>query len=810
MTTQTPLHPEQIRILLIEDDPADRFLFQETLYSALHARSMDTQYIVEWAATVAEGIKKYTSATQPFHIIVSDLLLADAYGSDTITQVMAIAQSTPVVLLSGVNDERLALEAIHHGVQDYLIKGEFDGVLLKRTLHYAIERKRMEQRQSVLASITPTIHQIQDVHSLLEQICQLAFHLVPATLDTLLVLNRGLREGNVEVYLASGDGEKRKAYARALVEVTRHVITHKQPVFSATSDSVALGLTTPSTPTIGAYVGIPLLINGEGVGVLYVLERESRSYSTLDIGFLTTLANRAAAAVAEGQMLVREQEERKLTYILRQMTGIVNSSLALSQVLERTLICLKEVVPYHSAMIMLVEDGQLRIRAAQGMLHPKALSNLKVVYHQHPIFTEMIQLRQPMIVDDVRRDARFRGFIGSNYERSWLGVPLMLRNDVLGFLTIDHANPQAYGPREAEIIFAVANQAVAAIKNARLFEQLQGALAHTDALYSAAQALLQPMALDDVLTSIVDAMIAALDCEQAQVILLDGHGEVEDRKWSESKSGLHWDAIDEWLKRTLCNGEAICTMNAQADRPIGSVMVVPLHYHDKTLGALGVINRLEQRTFTHADVKLLVALASQAAIAVENARLFEEAQRLANMDELTGIYNRRSFFMQSERIFQQHQRAPHHHQLSALMLDIDHFKMINDRYGHVAGDRVLQLVAQRIESQLRPTDIMGRYGGEEFVILLPHTDDVHALLLGEQIRQSISSTPIVIDGESISISVSVGGAESNGEAKTLLDLLNMADQSLYRAKQSGRNRTILRRAENALTFVVPGAHVGVY
>lgn len=163
-----------------------------------------------------------------------------------------------------------------------------------------------------------------------------------------------------------------------------------------------------------------------------------------------------------------------------------------------------------------------------------------------------------------------------------------------------------------------------------------------------------------------------------------------------------------------------------------------------------------------------------------------ELERLATTDGLTGLVNRRSLFDHLEQEVYRTQR--YGTALSVVMFDIDHFKRINDNWGHAAGDWVLRKIARETHQLLRKTDKAGRYGGEEFVVLLPEADLREALLLAHRLSQRISDTVITPEhGTPISVTVSVGVAtlapNESGEA-----LIYRADQALYRAKQEGRNR----------------------
>ncbi len=164
-------------------------------------------------------------------------------------------------------------------------------------------------------------------------------------------------------------------------------------------------------------------------------------------------------------------------------------------------------------------------------------------------------------------------------------------------------------------------------------------------------------------------------------------------------------------------------------------------------------------------------------------------RKLATEDPLTGCFNRRHFFTLAEQEFERATR--YKHPLSAIMCDIDHFKLVNDTYGHLTGDEVLTTVAKRIHAELRKTDIFARYGGEEFVVLLPETKLMHAQQLAERLRKKVAA-PIKVKGLEISLSISLGVAQINEHEYITIDtLLERADQALYAAKAAHRNRVVI-------------------
>jgi diguanylate cyclase (GGDEF)-like protein len=182
----------------------------------------------------------------------------------------------------------------------------------------------------------------------------------------------------------------------------------------------------------------------------------------------------------------------------------------------------------------------------------------------------------------------------------------------------------------------------------------------------------------------------------------------------------------------------------------------------------------------------LQAFADQAAIAIENARLYAEVERLATLDEVTGILNRRRLFQLGRREMELSRR--YGTSLAAILLDIDLFKKINDTYGHTAGDRVLSGIASTISHNIREIDLFGRYGGEEFVILLPSTGAEAAREVAERVRELVAGLRFDTERGPLEVTISLGVAMLTGDIPSLATLIDRADQAMYSAKQAGRNR----------------------
>jgi diguanylate cyclase (GGDEF)-like protein len=206
---------------------------------------------------------------------------------------------------------------------------------------------------------------------------------------------------------------------------------------------------------------------------------------------------------------------------------------------------------------------------------------------------------------------------------------------------------------------------------------------------------------------------------------------------------------------------------------------------------LGIFALLSEKTnaFSPHQIELLKLLANQASTSIANARFHAEIERLAVTDGLTGLFNHRHF---QERLAQEFNRLERFSDpISLLIIDIDHFKKVNDTYGHPVGDSVLKGIAEKIKKTIRNIDVPARYGGEEFAVILPGTDENGAMNMAERLRKAMGSTKFASEKGAFSVTVSTGVSTFTKEIKNKEELVETADKALYHAKRNGRNQSIL-------------------
>jgi len=230
-------------------------------------------------------------------------------------------------------------------------------------------------------------------------------------------------------------------------------------------------------------------------------------------------------------------------------------------------------------------------------------------------------------------------------------------------------------------------------------------------------------------------------------------------------------------------------LNYKCEKPSepSSFLSIPLMYKEEVMGVINFA-RGGTSSFSYQDVKMLSLVANQVALAIANSKLYTKTRELSVRDELTGINNRRYF---QQMLNMEWKRAIRFKRdLSLIMIDVDHFKSYNDTFGHLEGDRALKQIGQTLRKHLREVDTVARFGGEEFVLLLPDTDKRGAIAVAEKVRLLVEGHSFLSaeNRETRQMTISAGISTYPDDVDDIDDLIDHADIALYRAKENGRNR----------------------
>lgn len=342
-------------------------------------------------------------------------------------------------------------------------------------------------------------------------------------------------------------------------------------------------------------------------------------------------------------------------------------------------------------------------------------------------------------------------------------------------------------------------------------KNLQALVKDLALLYEIGQDVNSVVELEELYRVITELFESRLRLREFAILIID-----ESRQFMNVKSSFGFANSDLIHDMTFRMGEGISGEVAQEGRMIyvrdtqrdhrflhyrgelkeqGSFLSIPLIYKKDVLGVIN-FGRAGVDSFTKDEVRLFVLIANQIALAIENAKLYTMTRELSIRDELTGIYNRRHF---QHSLKMEWKRAIRFRRpLSLLMVDVDYFKNYNDTFGHLQGDIVLKRLAALMQRNLREVDMVARFGGEEFVVLLPDTDRSGAMAVGEKLRHLVEREQYVDESTQVvtPVTISIGISAYPDDVREMDDLIDHADVALYKAKDSGRNRVVCHPQTN--------------
>ena len=489
--------------------------------------------------------------------------------------------------------------------------------------------------------------------------------------------------------------------------------------------------------------------------------------------------------------------------ILYDASQAVLSTFDLDEVLNQVLAIVRDYFHLQHGSIMLMDENRqkLVVRAHFGDRLPDDFS----VPFGKGISGTAAKARRPIYSPDVSADPRYIKNIQST--RSELAVPLMVRDEVVGVLDCQSDLPAFFDNETVDLLTLFATQASIGLQNAKLYSQLQSRAAQMEAINAIAKRTTVELDLKELLDRLCTQLPQSFPIEAVSVFLRDEEGDLVLR----AQQG----ELDCSMKLgEVLPGNYSCSMHIDTNRPYtgdprscpGSCypqghteVCLPLVSFGENIGLLVCASARDSK-IPENDIQALESVADILATATQNARYVDRVRQLAYRDGLTGVFNRRYF--ESRLVDDVTRAARYGGGVSVLMIDLDHFKKINDDFGHMLGDDVLRTVSGLFVRYLRKVDVVCRYGGEEFAIVLPATQGASAAAVANKLRRAVASHHF--PGVPYPVTVSVGVSEFPSNGITRDDIVRAADAALYEAKEGGRNRVCLANTATANTSAGEG------
>jgi diguanylate cyclase (GGDEF)-like protein len=495
---------------------------------------------------------------------------------------------------------------------------------------------------------------------------------------------------------------------------------------------------------------------------------------------------------------------------LHSLSSAISKSLDLSEILSHSLNAIMEASGciYGEMLIYQPESGTFKLAAHHGEdIKPQETEFLR---ESCPLAEQVLDRGKPVLLEKLDTEPRLSELFADKDEvAAMAGVPLRSKKKVLGVMHLVIGKSQLFPTFDFDLFTSIGNQIGMAAENSLLFQHTADQSKQIKVLNNIARIISSSLQIEEVFDSFAHEMEKLISFDRLSVAFLDESGSYlrivasgsrTDSGWGMESiiplvgTGPGWVVLNEkhFIHPDTRDHQHFIEDQFLFEDGIRSYILLPLEARRRVVGTFGLGSH-RPLAFSLKDLPLLSQLSKQISVAIENVKLYQRTKETSILDDVSSLFNFRYFHQALDRELKL--VARHRSRLSLIFIDLDNFKQVNDTHGHLRGSRTLREVGFLLRAAIRETDIACRYGGDEFVVILPDTDAVSARRLGERIRQIILRHVFLKEeGIDARLGASIGIATYPNEAPTKEELIHLADEAMYRDKEANRGKPIPREA----------------